>query len=63
MSPKFEVIRDKQNRPIELVIRCDLTQPGQLSSSNKSWVVAGTGGFTVVEGTAFKVNLNVIKPK
>ena len=38
-------------------------EKGTLSSSGKSLVVASTGGFTAVEGTDLKVNLNVIKPK
>jgi len=44
-----------------LVLRVDLTEPGQPSSSGKSMVIASTHGFTSVNGVG--VSLNVTRRK
>ncbi len=44
-----------------LTITVDLNEEGELSGSGKSKVVGGTGGFTPVDDTDVKVNLNVIR--
>lgn len=60
--PTFEIVKEG-DRPVELVIRCDLTQPPSVSTSGKSRMVASTGGFSPVGGgTELKVNLNVTLP-
>lgn len=59
-TPTFEV-KEERGRKI-LVITCDVTGPGELSSSGKTKIVCGTGGFTPVSGTPYKVNLNVTIP-
>ena len=46
----------------KMTIEADLTA-GTLSSTGKSMNVASTNGFMAVDGTEFKVNLNVIKPR
>ena len=46
----------------KLTLTCELGK-GVLSSTGKSLVVATTNGFVPIDGTEFKLSLNVIKTK
>lgn len=44
----------------KLTLEIDLSKPGKLSSSGKSYVIASSHGYQAVDDT-FKLNLNVIR--
>lgn len=46
----------------KMIIEADLSN-GVTSKTGKSLIIASTNGFTSVDGTDYKVNLNVIKPR
>ena len=45
-----------------LIITVDISQPGERSGSGKSMLIGSTKGFQSVDGSDFKMNVNVIKP-
>lgn len=47
----------------KLTIECDLENPGYISDTGKSQVVATTRGFQVLDGTqGVKLSLNLTRP-